>query len=237
MSSAIPSRPKQVLIIRHGEKYGVPDADAVADATPDPGDQRSILPELQEDQDYRELNGNPDPTGQMDLSIRGSARAMALPSLFVKSGWQRGCELKPTSRSGVAVSYRNARQSGTLPRFSVPDAIFATKKSNGSNRPWETVIPLSVCLEISIRHDIANAQFGQVARVVFTKHPNQTVLICWHHGNIPKLAQEFGINNPPKWPGSVFDRIWQITWVSDRAGAGPLLEDLPQRLLFGDSLI
>jgi hypothetical protein len=57
------------------------------------------------------------------------------------------------------------------------------------------------------------------------------VLICWHHGNIPNLAIALGIPKPPPWPGSVFDRVWQLTYTAGK----PVLQDLPQQLLYGDS--
>ena len=57
------------------------------------------------------------------------------------------------------------------------------------------------------------------------------VLICWHHGKIPALAQSLGIAGPPKWPDGVFDRVWQITWPNGQA----TLAIQSQMLLHGDT--
>jgi hypothetical protein len=63
-------------------------------------------------------------------------------------------------------------------------------------------------------------------------HAGKTVLICWHHGNIPALARALGIKDAPApWPEMQFDRVWRITF----ADGAPALAELPQRLLPGDS--
>jgi len=63
-------------------------------------------------------------------------------------------------------------------------------------------------------------------------HAGKTVLICWHHGNIPALARALGIKDAPTpWPEMQFDRVWRITFADGVAA----LTDLPQRLLPGDS--
>jgi len=75
--------------------------------------------------------------------------------------------------------------------------------------------------------------YCKVAQDILThpKYAGQIVLVCWHHGKIPSLAQALGVSQPPSWPGTVFDRVWQLVY----SGAKPSLTDLPQQLLFGDS--
>jgi hypothetical protein len=56
----------------------------------------------------------------------------------------------------------------------------------------------------------------------------KTILMCWHHGQLPKLIQELGCAPPyDQWPEDLFDRIINI----DANG----ITNLPQRLLFGDA--
>jgi len=43
------------------------------------------------------------------------------------------------------------------------------------------------------------------------------VLICWHHDKSPDVAKALGVLNPPKWDGKVFDRVWQITYAKGKA--------------------
>jgi broad specificity phosphatase PhoE len=192
--------PKQVYIIRHGEKLG--------DATND-------------------RDGGP------DLSIRGSARAAAIPSLFVPSPATLSCCPLAAGVSGFQGSYVTVNIQTNTPRFQTPDFLFATQASSHSNRPVETVTPLSAALNLSLDSKHADAEYGKVATDILTnsKYADKTVLVCWHHGNIPNLAGALGVPNPPKWPGTAFDRVWQVTFP----GGAAMLDDLAQMLLYGDA--
>ena len=145
-----------------------------------------------------------------DLAPMGFKRAQALPSLFLQ---QPG--------------------SSKLPRLPRPNFIFATDTSKHSNRPIETVTPLSQALRLPIDHDYADAEVTAVANEVLGgKYAGKVVLICWHHGEIPRLAQAFGITDAPKkWDEAVFDKIRMIEWVDGKAQ----FSVLPQNLLPGDS--
>ena len=59
------------------------------------------------------------------------------------------------------------------------------------------------------------------------------VLVCWHHSTLPELAREFKAPGvPATWPDRTYDRTWVLTFPND----GPVVfENLPQRLMFGDS--
>ncbi|HKP38209.1 MAG TPA: hypothetical protein VJT71_15225 [Pyrinomonadaceae bacterium] len=195
--------PKQVLIIRHGEKCGDP---------------------KQEDD------------GGNNLSIRGSARAIALPSLFAPAQSQLACDLvldlDPLNFAGV---YETIPIKGTRPRFPTPEAIFATAQSKHSQRPIETVTPLAIALNLHLNDRFADkdADIDEMVNVILNQRGflDKTILICWHHGKIPQIAKAFGIRKPPKWDGKVFDRVWQLSFAKGKAK----LEDLPQMLLYGDS--
>jgi hypothetical protein len=157
------------------------------------------------------------------LTSRGAGRAAALPSLF----W-----IKDAFRTKPA-------------RFPTPDFLFATCESKHSNRPVETVQPLAKALgDLPIHDKHANDDYQAVVDHVFNdaKFADKTVLICWHHGKIPKLARAVGdkaknkdkhrARVPPRWDDKVFDRVWQFTF--DGQG-GAKFADRPQRLLYGDS--
>ena len=118
--------------------------------------------------------------------------------------------------------------------FPRPDFLIATKRSQGSNRPIETITPLSQALGEPIEADFKDADVDEVAREVLTdpRFTGKVVLIAWHHGKIPELAQDLGASNvPDKWNPDVFDRVWEITY-----GKGaPIWQNLPQKALPGDS--
>lgn len=193
--------PKQVLIIRHGEKVGDPKKDN---------------------------------DGGRNLSVRGSARAAALPALFVPGMPQSACRLHHKTGQFIG-SYQQIPLKGAKPRFATPAFIFATEKSKHSKRPIETVTPLSTALAVHTNGRFAdnNAEIKQMADTILNElaFAGKVVLICWHHGNIPDVAKALGIAKPPKWDGKVFDRVWQITFPKGKA----TLTDLPQMLLYGDS--
>ena len=145
-----------------------------------------------------------------ELSPMGFQRAAALPSLF----------LQPPG-------------SGHLPRLPRPAALFATAPSKHSNRPIETITPLSQALKLRINEDYTDIETAPVAREVLSgKYAGKVVLICWHHGEIPHLAEAFGLADAPHhWDPDVFDKIWMIEWINGQ----PQLTILPESLLPGDS--
>ncbi len=115
-----------------------------------------------------------------------------------------------------------------LPHFK-PDFIFASTSSRNSDRPYETIRPTAKKLGLKIRTKFADKQTKKIARELGKKrYAGKTVVICWHHGEIPALIEELGYPSPyKKWPPEVFDRLIVI----DADG----LLNLPQKLLFGDS--
>ena len=46
------------------------------------------------------------------------------------------------------------------------------------------------------------------------------------------ILMALGVGNPPDWKGSVFDRVWVLTYTS---GVVSSFQNLPQKLLYGDS--
>ena len=118
--------------------------------------------------------------------------------------------------------------------FPHPDFLIATKQSKSSNRPAETITPLSQALHEPIESTFKDDEFDQLAKQILTdpKYAGKTVLIAWHHGKIPELAKALGAKNvPDKWDPKVFNRVWQVTYDGGTAS----WKDLPQNALPGDS--
>jgi len=145
-----------------------------------------------------------------NLTPIGYKRADALPSLF----------LVPQGSSQP-------------PRLLHPDVIFATDTSKHSNRPIETITPTARALHEPINHDYASDDAVPLAKEVLGgRYAGKVVLICWHHGEIPHVAQALGVTDAPtKWNDAVFDQIWKIQWVDGKAQ----LTTMPEELLPGDS--
>jgi hypothetical protein len=144
-----------------------------------------------------------------------------------------GGEKNPDLAQVLATLFLQQPGSTRPPRLPRPDALFATDFSKNSKRPIETITPLAKALNLPINHDYADPETGALARqVVSGKYAGKVVLICWHHGEIPHLAQAFGVADAPrKWDERVFDRIWMIEWLDGK----PQLSMLPENLLPGDS--
>ena len=143
------------------------------------------------------------------LSPVGRERAAALPSLF--------------------------DQTRTDP-FPVPDVIFAAKRSRRSNRSVETVTPLSEKLGLRIDTRFADDDYPTLAAELRTdpKYAGKTVLVCWHHGNLPELAAALGAAGVPgRWKEGEFGRVWVVGY--DARGDGRPLGVRSQRLLPGDA--
>lgn len=142
------------------------------------------------------------------LSPEGKKRAEALPRLFLKS------PNRPEA-------------------FPKPDFVFATKTSTHSNRPVETVTPLARALNLDINARFKDGEVTQLATELLTnpRYKGKTVLVCWHHGKIPELAQKLEAEDvPDHWKTSVFDKVWVITYKN---GKGKLRQQ-DQVLLPGD---
>jgi hypothetical protein len=171
-----------------------------------------------------------DKKGGPDLSIQGSARAAALPSLFVPANVS--CILAASSSNFTGQYSAVSGVKAGPARFLAPDFLFATQKSKHSNRPVETITPLSLATGLTINSSYPDGGYGDLAKAVLGgQYAGKVVLICWHHGEIPALAQALGVSTPPKWKGSVFDLVWQITYTKGKAK----LKVHHQKLLYGDA--
>lgn len=197
---------------------------------------------------------NNDNDGGPNLSILGSARAAALPSLFTPDPTQSPaalpqltCDLAVGAEGEFSGVYGNSDILVGGSRFPTPNFLFATTPTNSSSRPVETITPTAQALQFLNNNPnfTINSQFGndssgiQALTSEILQNPEiyggQVVLIGWHHGTIPDLTQAFGVpsNQLPwtSWPGTIFDLVFSITWSSGQAQ----LTVYPQQLLYGDS--
>jgi len=116
-----------------------------------------------------------------------------------------------------------------LPKIIKPDFVFASTSTKHSDRPFETIRPTADKLHLDVCTKYADKDTKKIAKdLQKKKFDGKTILICWHHGQMPKLIKKLGYSSPyQKWPEDLFDRIINIE--------NGKLTNLPQRLLFGDS--
>jgi broad specificity phosphatase PhoE len=116
-----------------------------------------------------------------------------------------------------------------------PATIFATEPDTGSDskRPEKTVTPLSELINVAI--DNAIHEGSEQALVNKAEASNGVVLIAWHHGKIPDIANLIlGKTVVTKtWPEDRFDMVWVFGRSSPTAPWS--FSQVAQMLLVGDS--
>ena len=153
---------------------------------------------------------------------------------------------KPPNESNVHLSERGESRAHALVAFlttkpafvtnGLPAALFAPKvpRRGHSRRPYETLEPLAEHLRLSVQTPYGPSDYAALAKHVLSDPglDGKTVIVCWIHDYLPALAKGLGVKpEPARWKGSVYDRVWLITYTDHRA----VLTNLPQNLLPGDS--
>lgn len=157
--------------------------------------------------------------------MRHAEKASSGAYLSLK-GRQRAAALVPTFLG-----------SPSLLHYGPPVAIYVMK--SGNKEPavrWaQTVIEVADQLNISLQNQYNRREIEALVKEIkgSEEYEGKMVLICWSHGELPKIAELFGAKKAPKkWDREVFDRFWIITFQEDGTVT---LDDKPQKLLYGDS--
>lgn len=135
---------------------------------------------------------------KVDLSVNGVKRANELPDFFINH----------------------------LPDpINKPEVIIATKQEDKkhSNRPFETIEPLSKALKLPIIANYKQSEVEQAVEDINKYGTDKTVLVCWEHKYLVKIAQLLGapVNNWSDNPQAAkdddknYDAIWVITKLDD----------------------
>jgi hypothetical protein len=114
--------------------------------------------------------------------------------------------------------------------------LFAEK----SERTRRTLIPLSKSIGLALDTRFSNGEYQDLAQDLRQHRYGPEILICWHHGSIPRLIRALG-GNPDllipggKWPKGTYD--WLIDLRFDASGnLSPTGESIVhERLMPGDS--
>ncbi len=135
---------------------------------------------------------------KVDLSINGVKRANELPNFFINN----------------------------LPSLiNKPEVLIATKQEDKkhSNRPFETIEPLSKALNLPIIANYKQSEVEQAVEDINKYGTDKTVLVCWEHKYLVKIVQQLGapVNNWSDDPQATkdddknYDAIWVITKLDD----------------------
>jgi hypothetical protein len=121
--------------------------------------------------------------------------------------------------------------------YGTPSAIYASGPygDDSSIRSVETVKALAIALKLPLKDCYTHDEYPKMIEEIkkSPEYNGRMVLICWEHQAIPDIARAFGaLQIPARWPVDVFDRVWVLSFQH----VGKVtFQNIPQRLLFGDS--
>jgi len=120
------------------------------------------------------------------------------------------------------------------------DCLFATADSKGSQRPRLTLEPLGNALGLKIDSRFKNKNFRELADEIQFKNHGKSILICWHHGEIPALLQALGADPAKllpgaKWPDQEFGWVIQLRYDDEGRLIPGETRRLNENLMPGDT--
>ncbi len=154
------------------------------------------------------------------------------PDCLIPRGWQRA--------GGLATLFDTA-VSRMRTDLAVPQHLYSPAYSDPvktvNHRTYETILPLSLRLGLTINNDYQEGQEAQLASAIIANDAGIS-LVAWEHDHIPEIAANIpvvsGFVVPTMWPGDRFDLIWCFTLAAGE-GAAYHFAALPELLLSGDA--
>ena len=109
-------------------------------------------------------------------------------------------------------------------RWPTPTNLYALspqRKHHKISRQIETLTPLSNMTQIPINSNYHKKDSKQLTKSIIQGFKNGTLcdtltIICWNHGDIPKLAKQLGCTTdngcPMEYNSITYDEAWQIRY-------------------------
>jgi len=144
--------------------------------------------------------------------LLGITVAHAKLVMIIRHGEKLNDEVTNLSPKGEARAACLINVFGNNGTYVSPQKIYAqspTEKKQ-STRPRDTVIPLANALGLQVDLSFSSGKVKKLSSDI-AMSPEEIILVSWSNDKIEDIAEEFGIPNPPKWDGSVFDEIWMIS--------------------------
>lgn len=119
------------------------------------------------------------------------------------------------------------------------DALYATADSAQSHRSRLTLDPLAKALGLPVHAQFKNKESPVLAHELETGRHGRSVLIAWHHGEIPTLLRALGANPDTllpdgRWPDSVFDWVIQLSYDHEGRIVPGKTRRINEKLMPGD---
>ena len=98
--------------------------------------------------------------------------------------------------------------------------LFAAADSKNSARPRLTLDPLSRALNLPLDLRFEADDVKALAEELRTKDHGKCIVICWHHGPIPELLKELGVDPAQllpdgEWPDNIFNWIIELRYDAE----------------------
>jgi phosphohistidine phosphatase SixA len=125
-----------------------------------------------------------------------------------------------------AGTQRAQRLAAYIPEtFGKPDVIIATARSKHSDRPAETMRPLSEGIGVKVETPYKNDDYEDLVEDLFNnpEFKDKTIIVCWHHGKLPEMAALLGAppgSYPDPWPDDAYNLILDLQY-DPNSGAPP----------------
>ena len=153
------------------------------------------------------------------------------PDCLIPQGWQRAGGLATLFDTAVATIRTD---------LAVPEQLYSPAYSDPAktvnHRSYETILPLSLRLGLTIDNGYQEGQEAQLAAAIVANDTGAS-LVAWEHDHIPDIAANIpvmtGVVVPTVWPGDRFDIIWCFTLAANDVAAYQFTA-LPELLLTGD---
>jgi hypothetical protein len=149
------------------------------------------------------------------------------PDCLIPLGWQRA--------GGLATLFDTAVGSMRTD-LAVPGQLYSPAVKTVNHRTYETILPLSLRLGLTINNTYQEGQEAQLATAIVANDAGVS-LVAWEHDRIPDIAAKIPVVSgavvPTVWPGDRFDIIWCFSLAAD-GGAAYQFTALPELLLSGD---
>ena len=141
--------------------------------------------------------------------------------LLMRHAEKTGDSMDPhLSQDGYA---RAAKLADYIPAtFGIPQFLIATSISKHSIRPIETIEPLSVKIGIQVDSPYADQDYGVLAGQLLSEQryadAGTLIVVCWHRGNIPLMANALRAkpgSYPDPWDADIFNQMLVLTYSGD----------------------
>ena len=156
-------------------------------------------------------------------TVQGSATAVAPLAnavvLIIRHGEKPaiGLGLATAGQQRATAYVRYFQEYKVDSRARPPDYLAASADTHGSERERLTLTPLSQALHVPIDTRFQDKDVASFADALTTQTTGKTILICWHHEEIPALLQSLGVDPGALlpggvWPGSVYDWVVELRY-------------------------